>query len=142
MSVNAEAPQVRSGSLPTTTPRTIQRPATPQVAEGEQPAQPAAEGAQTAAEPAAKPKRAYKPRKPKAKLTGEFDLSHDEQAAWGRIALQALKAGVSLEKYIAGVRSQLAALSEEIAVFEKLQAAQTPAQAAEQPAETSEPAAA
>lgn len=140
-SVNAEQPQVRAGSLPTQTPRTIQRPAQPQVAQGaaqpaEASAHPAegAEAAQGAETPVAKPKRQYKPRKPKAQLS-DADLSPDELAAWGLIALEARKAGVSVEKYMTDLERSVGL---KLQVWSKLKPAQA---SAEQPEPTPETAA-
>lgn len=136
MTVNAE-PQVRSGSLPTNTPRTIQRPAQPAGQPTELSAAQAdavaAQGAQEAAQPAEKPKRVYK-RRAKPQIEGGDDLSLAEQAAWGRIALKALRANVSVDRLMSRT---IAEHGEEIAVYQKLTGLMT---SAEQPAEAAEPA--
>lgn len=108
MTINAE-PQVRAGSLPTQAPRTIQR-----SVQAEAPAE--AQSAETAPVEGDKPKRKYKPRT-KKKIDGDVDLSAAEQAAWGRIALKAMKRGLSVDKYMGEV---IAEFAPEIDVYRKL----------------------
>jgi hypothetical protein len=131
MTVNAEPqPQVRAGGLPTNTPRTIQRPAQP-VAGDPQPAEHSAE----TAEVAAKPRRKYKPRA-KRQIDPDLELTKDEQAAWGRIGLKAMKRGVTPDVYMQGVIGEY---GDEIAVYKKLTSLAAQAnEAALQPAEGAE----
>lgn len=115
MSINA--PQVRSASLPTQTPNVNRQPI--RAAQPTEAASETVEDTQTAAEaaPGEKPRRKYN-RKPKPQLTGDVEgLTKEEQAAVGRIAVKALRAGKSPDKYM---QSVIAEYGEEIAVYQKL----------------------
>jgi hypothetical protein len=107
MTVNAaEQPQVRAGSLPTSTPRTIQRPAAPETAAAaDAAAAAAADGAAPAEGAADKPRRKYN-RRAKPKLNTSAGLSREELAAWGEIAIEARNAGVSVERYMTDLENR------------------------------------
>lgn len=125
----ATQPAVRSGSLPTTTPRGVApAPQAAPAAEGTQEAAPA-EGAPADTTATEKPKRKPYNRRKKAQMIGGVELSRDEEAAWGRLSLKAANKGISVERYVKDVVGDI---EQEIAVFRKLfpNAAETAAESA------------